>query len=190
MAGKSEEAEGGATEGVDLPQKKVSGKKMAIILVLLLLLIGGGAGAAYFMGMFGAKEEHAEEGEHGEKSEHAEAEEEHGGGEHGEEGASTAPVYFDMPAMVINLASTGRRPSYVRIRVQLLLNKEEERQKVTDNQPRIVDSFQTYLREVTMDELQGSAGLLRLREELLVRVNAAVAPINVKDILFQEILPQ
>lgn len=171
-------AEGAAAEGVDLPKKKVSGKKIAIILVALLLLIGGGAGAAYFMGVFGAKDG----GEHADAKEHGEA--------HDGEAANAAPVYYDMKALVVNLTSNSRRPSYVKVRVQLLLTKEEDRTKVTENEPRIVDSFQTYLRELSMEELQGSAGLLRLREELLVRVNAAVAPVAVKDILFQEILPQ
>ncbi len=166
--------EGG--EGVDLPKKKVSGKKMALIIVAVLLLLGGGAGGAYFMGMFGGAP--AEEAAAAAEAKAA------------EEAANAAPAYYEMPAIVVNLTSTGRRPAYVKVRVQLLLAKEEERPKIEENQPRIVDSFQTYLRELTMEELQGSGGLLRLREELLVRVNAAVAPAIVKDVLFQEILPQ
>ncbi len=179
-AGKNDDnADAAGTEGVDLPKKKVSGKKMALILVAILLLIGGGAAAAYFTGMFGAKGGEEQASEHGKPGEGHEA-----------EAANAAPVYYNMNSLVVNLTSTGRRTSYVKVRVQLLLSKEEDRPKVTENEPRIVDAFQTYLRELTMEELQGSAGLLRLREELLVRVNAAVAPIVVKDILFQEILPQ
>ena len=171
-----EEAKPEGAEGVDLPKKKVSGKKMVLILLAVLLLVGGGAGGAYFMGMFGGgEEEHA--------AEEAKAAEE-------EAAANAVPVYYEVPSMVVNLVSSGRRQAYVKIRVQLMLAKEEDRLKVTENQPRITDSFQTYLRELSMEELQGSAGLLRLREELLVRVNAAVAPIVVKDLLFQEILPQ
>ena len=33
--------------------------------------------------------------------------------------------------------------------------------------PRIVDNFQIYLRELRLEDLRGSAGIYRLREELL-----------------------
>ncbi len=56
--------------------------------------------------------------------------------------------------------------------------------------PRIVDSFQIYLRELRVEDLQGSAGLQRLREELLLRVNAAIAPAKARDVLFKEMLVQ
>jgi flagellar protein FliL len=176
------EGEGAAGEGVDLPKKKIAGKKLILIIVAAVILLLGGAGAGlYFTGMLGGKEEATAEGEgHG--------------GEHGEEAKadehSGKPIYFEMPTILVNLTSTGRKPVYFKVRIQLLLGKEEDRNVVTENQPRIVDNFQTYLRELTAEELQGSAGLMRLREELLLRVNASVAPVVVKDLLFQEILPQ
>lgn len=163
-----EGAEGG--EGVDLPKKKISGKKMALILAAVLLLVGGGLGAAWFMGYFSPAPP---------PEEHAEAAPD----------PNAPPVYYQMDNMLVNLSTTGRRPMYAKVRVQLVLEKEDDRPKVTENMPRIVDSFQTYLRELTPEELQGSAGLLRLREELLLRVNAAVAPVVVKDLLFQELMP-
>jgi flagellar FliL protein len=56
--------------------------------------------------------------------------------------------------------------------------------------PRVVDQFQTYLRELRVQDLRGSKGMYRLQMELLSRVNAAAAPTQVKDVLFQEILIQ
>ncbi len=56
--------------------------------------------------------------------------------------------------------------------------------------PRIVDNFQIYLRELRIEDLRGSDGIYRLREELLARVNAAVAPVKVTDVLFKEMLVQ
>jgi len=38
--------------------------------------------------------------------------------------------------------------------------------------------------------LQGAAGMYRLREELLTRVNAAVRPAQVRDVLFKEMVVQ
>ena len=56
--------------------------------------------------------------------------------------------------------------------------------------PRIIDNFQVYLRELRIEDLQGSAGLYRLREELLTRVSVAAAPAKVHDVLFKEMLIQ
>jgi flagellar FliL protein len=50
--------------------------------------------------------------------------------------------------------------------------------------------FQTYLREMRPEELRGSAGTYRLREELLARANVALAPVRVVDVLFSELLVQ
>ena len=56
--------------------------------------------------------------------------------------------------------------------------------------PRLLDMFQTYLREMRPDELRGSAGTYRLREELIARANVAVMPVKVNDVLFTQILIQ
>ncbi|MFX9073467.1 flagellar basal body-associated FliL family protein, partial [Acinetobacter baumannii] len=56
--------------------------------------------------------------------------------------------------------------------------------------PRIIDNFQVYLRELRLDDLKGSAGMYRLREELLLRVNMAAQPVKIKDVLFKEMLVQ
>ncbi|MFQ5467950.1 MAG: flagellar basal body-associated FliL family protein, partial [Kiloniellaceae bacterium] len=47
-----------------------------------------------------------------------------------------------------------------------------------------------YLRELRIQDLQGSAGLQRLREELLLRVATAAYPAQVRDVLFREMLIQ
>ena len=47
-----------------------------------------------------------------------------------------------------------------------------------------------YLRELRLEDLQGAAGVYRLREELLVRVNQAVRPAKVNDVLFKDMLIQ
>ena len=54
----------------------------------------------------------------------------------------------------------------------------------------VVDSFQVYLRALRVEDLQGSAGILRLRQELLTRVADAAKPTEVRDVLFKEMLVQ
>ena len=64
--------------------------------------------------------------------------------------------------------------------------------------PRLLDLFTTYLREMRPEELRGSAGTHRLREELIARANLAAVPAarpgqpptRVADVLFVEILLQ
>jgi flagellar FliL protein len=70
------------------------------------------------------------------------------------------------------------------------LAKPEDQAIFAAAQPRVIDLFQTYLREMRPEELRGSAGTYRLREELIARANIAVAPARVVDVLFTELLVQ
>ena len=56
--------------------------------------------------------------------------------------------------------------------------------------PRVVDQFQGYLRELRIDDLHGSAGVVRLKEELLRRITVAAAPFPVRDVLLKEMIIQ
>jgi flagellar FliL protein len=99
-------------------------------------------------------------------------------------------VFFDVPELLVNLNTTGTRSTFLKITVSLELEKAEDVARIKEVMPRILDNFQVYLRELRLDDLRGSAGMYRLREELLARVNAAVAPVKVRDILFKEMLVQ
>ena len=111
--------------------------------------------------------------------------------EHAEESAKPVPPsYIDVPEMVANLNTTSHKPSYVKLVVRIEVPKPEDAEKVKTALPRLQDLMQTYLREMRPEELRGSAGTYRLREELLVRANAAVAPAKVSDVLFTQMLVQ
>ena len=56
--------------------------------------------------------------------------------------------------------------------------------------PRVMDNFQIFLRELRPSDLEGSAGLYRLKEELVRRINAAIYPARVEAILFKDVLVQ
>ena len=154
----------------------LSGKKLVLFVVVpLLLLIGGGAGA-YFMGVFGGGEETAAEEQVEEQTE--------------EPGEPHVAVFHDLPDMLVNLNTGGRRASFLKLSVALELTSDQDIARIEEMQPRIVDSFQVYLRELRIEDLSGSAGLHRLREELLLRVNAAVHPVEIRDVLFKQMLVQ
>ena len=92
--------------------------------------------------------------------------------------------------MLVNLNSSGRKTGYLKISVSLEVGSEEDFTRLDLVLPRIVDDFQVYLRELRIEDLHGSAGLQRLREELYMRVSNAAAPTVVRDVLFREMLVQ
>jgi len=104
-------------------------------------------------------------------------------------GASKA-VFYDMEEFLVNLNVGSKRPSFLKMSVSLEVVNELQIPIIEKNMPRVRDNFQAYLRELRQEDLQGSAGLYRLREELLLRVNKVVYPAKVNDILFKEILVQ
>ena len=95
-----------------------------------------------------------------------------------------------MPDLIVNLNTNSRKTTFLKIKIALEVSDPADVDVVNQNLPRIVDNFQVYLRELRVDDLQGSAGMYRLREELLRRVNLAVRPARVKDVLFKEMLVQ
>lgn len=164
-----------------LPRKKFSGKKLVLMVVLPLLVLGGTAGALFATGiidkLLGGHEEEA-------AADHAVA-------ETSEPVEPVGPgVYYDLPDMLVNLNTRDSRQHFLKISVSLELSSQEDVTAVEEVMPRIIDNFQVYLRELTLDDLRGSAGLYRLREELLRRVSTASGGAGVRDVLFREMLVQ
>lgn len=200
--------------------KKGSKKKLLILILVPLLLIGGGGGAAYYLGyldsLLGIKSEcpKPELDEHGdpivELDEHGDPVEcEHhdgsaeddghgnkkkddhgkkGDGHDGDSGGESA--FVAVQTMRVNLSTEDGTPRYLQLKVQLELADPSEAGEVESVMPIVIDQFQTYLRGLRVRDLRGSAGIYRLQIELLNRVNKAVDPIEIKDVLFQEILIQ
>ena len=102
------------------------------------------------------------------------------------------PVFLDMPDVLVNLSNTGGgdRTQYLKVKVVLELPDQELSAQIQPVMPRLMDTFQTYLRELRPTDLDGSAGLYRLKEELTRRVNAAIAPAHINAVLFKEIVIQ
>jgi flagellar FliL protein len=101
-------------------------------------------------------------------------------------------IFYPLPDIVVNLSSTGRRSAtaYLKIKINLELSNASDQASIEAVLPRVVDNLQMYLRELKVEDIQGSDGLYRLREELLHRVSMAVAPAKVNDVLFSEMLMQ
>lgn len=157
----------------------IDAKKIILFVVFPLLLLGGVGATLHFTGaldkMKGDKQEEitATSDEHGKTKQ-----------------VNVSAHFLEIPSIVVNLSSPEGQPRYLRLSVQLELESAADLAAVESVMPRVVDQFQTYLRELRERDLKGSAGIYRLQIELLNRVNTAAYPIEVKDVLFQEILIQ
>jgi flagellar protein FliL len=107
-----------------------------------------------------------------------------------EEAAVPKPLaFFDLPDFLVNLNAGGRKSNFLKLTVSLQIEKQEDALQLQAVLPRIIDNCQIFLRELRIEDLRGSGGIYRLREELLSRINA-VSPVKVQDVLFKEMLVQ
>ena len=126
--------------------------KLIIAAVGFLAILGSGAGWFFFMRG------------HGEEV-------------HAEAPPPKPPSFVEVPDLMVNLVGApGERVQYLRVKVVLEVKEEKQVEAIKPNLPRVTDLFQTYLRELRPSDINGSAGLFRLKEELTKRVNNAVAP--------------
>jgi flagellar FliL protein len=101
------------------------------------------------------------------------------------------PTFFDLPEVLVNLSSASAdRTQYLKVKVVLELADAAVVQQIQPVLPRVMDTFQTFLREMRPSDLEGSAGIYRMREELTRRVNTAIAPGHINAVLFKEIVVQ
>lgn len=109
------------------------------------------------------------------------------------EGEIIAPpetFIFNLPTMTVNLSGEGDSEAFLRVTIALEVTNEEMMHEIQPRLAKVIDAFQVYLRELRKSDLDGSAGIYRMKEELLRRVNVAIYPSRVESILFKELLVQ
>jgi flagellar FliL protein len=201
--GKEEGAEGNAEDAAKRKKKR----KLLIIAAAAAVLLGGGGSAVYFSGMLSGTPQKTEAGVKKDKKKK--------GGEEAERGTTGSSVkavksnpnewipgvipgheaddvvYYNLPEFLVNLDTNSKQTSFIKMKVTLEAPSEGDAVDAIDNRlPRIVDKFNETLRLLRISDISGSAGLYRLREELLLQVNKIINPSKVNDILFQEIIVQ
>jgi len=187
-AGEGAEGEAPAKKGLPI-------KLIAIGLAALLVLGGGGGGAAFFL----LKPKADAAGEHGEKPKKKEKKKEKGGHGGGEAGAALpgggtmaegpdGVIFYTMPDVVVNMQTAEGRPTFLKLKLTFELPDEHAAEIIGPSMPRLQDMFQTFLRELRPEDLAGSQGSFRLRQEIQRRVNLVVAPTKVNAVLIEEML--
>jgi len=145
-------------------------KKLPLMIIagaVAFLVLGGGA-AAYFLLFSGNKE----------SAEAVRLAEMHN------------TFVFNLPTMTVNLKSEGQGEAFMKLTIALEVADEHMMEEIQPRMAKVVDAFQVYLRELRKSDLEGSAGIYRLKEELRRRVNVAIFPAQIDSILFKEILVQ
>jgi flagellar FliL protein len=160
-----DEEAGPDTEPAGRPKPKLP-LKLIMIAAAGVVVIAGGGTAAYFM-LAGGRDSVAVAA------------------------PAKPPAFVDVPEVLVNLSTVGSdRTQYLKVKIVLEIPDAALAPQIESTMPRVMDAFQTYLRELRPTDLDGSAGLYRLKEELTRRVNSAIAPSRVTAVLFKEIVIQ
>lgn len=135
-----------------------------------------------------AKDKNAGHGKEGEASDSAGPSMDVGSLIPGEDGG---PSYYDMPGLIVNLSGKDNgRPLVLKLDLVLEAGDPGAFKSVPKLMPRLQDQIQTFLRELRVEDLDGSAGTYRLRLELLKRFNLVLAPQKIDAVLIEGILVQ
>ena len=151
----------------DAALKKKSKLPLLIGLVLMLVLGGGGFYATFSGTILG-----------GDSTEMAAG--------HATEGAEALPdiAFVPVDPLIVSLGSTGRA-RHLRFASQLEVSKSHQ-EEVTLLMPRILDVLNGYLRAVEVAELEDPTALIRLRAQMLRRVQIVSGEGRVRDLLVTE----
>ena len=177
--------EGGAEGG----KKKPPLKLIIIAAAAAALVLVGGGGAAFLL-LKPKDGEHAEK--HKEKKKPAKEEKGKGGKE--DKGAAQVRegpdgvLFYTLPDIVVNMQTADGRPTFLKLKLTLEMPDQDAVDALDPNMPRLQDMFQTFLRELRPEDLQGSQGSYQLRMELLRRVNLVIAPSKANAVLIEEML--
>jgi flagellar protein FliL len=170
-----EGAEGEGAEGAEGEEggkKKLPIVKIAIFAGAPLLLIIIGVVVALMLGVFGKHEDKTADKAAAAKP------------------AADEVQFYDLPEILVNLNTGGQTQAYLKLQVAIELPKSAQIAAIEPALPRIIDRFQVFLRELRLEDLSGSAGTYRLKQELLRRARLSGLAVPVNDVLIREMIIQ
>ena len=162
------ETESTTEQGEHAPPEKKS--KLPLIVGVVLALAGGGGGFfTVYSGMLFGGESHVEEATPRDEETHADM-------------PDIAFVAVD--PMVISLRDDGGS-QHLRFRAQLE-GPSKHKGDVESLLPRVVDVLNSYLRALELSDIEDTAALVRLRAQMLRRVQIVTGTGRVNDLLIME----
>ena len=173
----------GLTDGLEV--KKTSGKKIVILVAAIVVLGLITWGVIAFLG---DGDDADPDGDGTESSQEGSGQGDGSSSDGSGGDLQNLPVYLPIENMLVNLNTGGRGIVLLRISVSLELESEDDRAAIDILMPTIMNDFQVYLRSLRPDDLEGTKGLTRIQEELLVRINQSITPKRIRRILFEDFL--
>lgn len=105
--------------------------------------------------------------------------------------SDTKTVFIPMEDITVNLRQgVENNAAWLKIKVTLEVNGQVNYDKVTQMMPKIIDIFQTYLKELRKNDLDGSFGIYKIKDEMIMRINNILYPAKIEGILFQDFMIQ
>jgi flagellar FliL protein len=167
----------------DQAAPKTKSKLLLVAVMGAVVVLAGGVGGAWALGLFGGTAPPAKAaapGDEGHGADHAA----------GAPEPAIEPIFVDLPHLLVNLVSDGGGTRFLKLSLAVEVDDRKTAERIETLAPRIVDSFQLYLRTLTPDELRGPGSMFRLKEDLHVRIHQAIEPAEIRDVLFKEMLVQ
>lgn len=176
-------------------KRKSKTKLIVLAAVAVIVLVGGGLGGGFALGLIGGgttpAADAAPDDDGNDATAHAASESDHAAGaDKGRAAPAGEPVFVDLPPLLVNLVVDEGRSRFLKLSLAVEVDDQKTADRITQLAPRIVDSFQLYLRTLTPDELQGPGSMFRLKEDLHIRIHEAIEPDRVRNVLFKEMLVQ
>ncbi len=172
-------------------EKPAKSKKASMLVALVLALVGGGAGFyAMKSGLIpiGHQSAKGDMGDAHSDSNGSMGDSKHSGSEMmpGDDSKTVMDdiAFVEIDPITISLMA-GQSVSFLRFRAQLEVNSEYERE-VSMILPRVTDVLNGYLRALELEDLTGPLALVRLRSQMLRRVQIVTGRGRVRDLLIME----
>lgn len=170
------------------PQGK---KKLSLLLVIIIVVAGlaiGGGGAVTYLILKGksASEKQQVKGDKEKKKEEG-AKETGSHGSKSEKGGLSVIKSIE-PSFIVNLAGGAR--TYLKVDMALELSDKKVEAEIESKLPMIKDTIVLVLSEQTPESVSDNKGKLRLKDELLKRVNSLLTSGKVLNIYFTSFVVQ
>ena len=103
-------------------------------------------------------------------------------------------AYYPLPEFLVDLrADADGRTAYLRMRASVLLDSErltESVERIDALKPAVAERVSFFLRELRPEDFDGSEDMIRIKREMLRRVNLVLAPYDANDIIIEDIVIQ
>ncbi len=183
MAAATKEDTSGASDDEQDAQKPKSKKKLVFIGVTILVLLGAGAGGFFFLAP--QDEDFASAKQEPEKESNAKA----------KDSDNESYVVAPFKEIIVNISSITARGDatsrFLKLNIALVYDPGiQGAERLAERQVFIRDSYIDFLRQLSENDLNGSAGLAQLKGELLHRARLLAETDAPKEILIADMVIQ